>query len=45
MTILSPEKIGRYLQEAEKYGVLSMFYLELSSGLHQGELRRSNGRI
>lgn len=26
MTILPPEKIGRYLQEAEKYGVLPMFY-------------------
>lgn len=38
MTILPPEKIGRYLQEAEKYGVLSMFYLELSSGLRRGEL-------
>lgn len=38
MTILPPEKIGRYLQEAEKYGVLPMFYLELSSGLHRGEL-------
>lgn len=38
MTILSPEKIGRYLQEAEKYGVLPMFYLEMSSGLRRGEL-------
>lgn len=38
MTILPPEKIGRYLQEAEKYGVLPMFYLELSSGLRRGEL-------
>ena len=38
MTILPPEKIGRYLQEAEKYGVLPMSYLELSSGLRRGEL-------
>ena len=38
MTILPPEKIGRYLKEAEKYGVLPMFYLELSSGLRRGEL-------
>ena len=38
MTILPPEKISRYLQEAEKYGVLPMFYLELSSGLRRGEL-------
>ena len=38
MTILPSEKIGRYLQEAEKYGVLPMFYLELSSGLRRGEL-------
>ena len=38
MTILPPEKIGRYLQEAEKYGVLPMFYLELISGLRKGEL-------
>ena len=38
MTILPPERIGRYLQEAEEYGVLPMFYLELSSGLRRGEL-------
>ena len=38
MTILPPGRIGRYLQEAEKYGVLPMFYLELSSGLRRGEL-------
>ena len=38
MTILPPEKIGRYLQGAEKYGVLPIFYLELSSGLRRGEL-------
>ena len=38
VTILPPEKIGRYLQEAEKYGVLHMFYLELSSSLRWGKL-------
>ena len=38
MTILPPEKIGRYLQEAEKYGVLPMFYLELVTGLRKGEI-------
>ena len=44
MTILPPEKIGRYLQEAEKYGVLPMFYLELSSGLRRGNCWSSSGR-
>ena len=38
MTIIPPEKLGVYLSEAEKYGVLPMFYLELSSGLRRGEL-------
>lgn len=38
VTILPPEKIGRYLQEAEKYGGLHMFYLELSSSLRWGKL-------
>ena len=38
MTILPSEKIGRYLQEAEKYGVLPMFYLELVTGLRKGEI-------
>ena len=36
VTILPPEKIGRCLQEAEKYGVLPIFYLELSSGRQSG---------
>ena len=45
MTILPPEKIGRYLQEAEKYGVLPMFYLELSSGLRRGELLLDPGEF
>ena len=38
MTILPPEKLGAYLREAEQYGVLPMFFLELSSGLRWGEL-------
>ena len=38
MAIIPPEKLGVYLSEAEKYGVLPMFYLELSSGLRRGEL-------
>ena len=38
MTILPPEKLGAYLREAEQYGVLPMFFLELSSGLRRGEL-------
>lgn len=36
MTIIPPEKLGVYLSEAEKYGVLPMFFLELSSGLRRG---------
>ena len=38
MTIIPPEKLGVYLREAEKYGVLPIFFLELSSGLRRGEL-------
>ena len=38
MTILPLEKLGAYLREAEQYGVLPMFFLELSSGLRRGEL-------
>lgn len=38
MTIIPPEKLGVYFSEAEKYGVLLMFFLELSSGLRWGEL-------
>ena len=38
MAIIPPEKLGVYLSEAEKYGVLPMFFLELSSGLRRGEL-------
>ena len=36
MTIIPPEKLGVYLREAEKYGVLPMFFLALSSGLRPG---------
>ena len=38
MAIIPPEKLGVYLSEAEKYGVLPMFFPELSSGLRRGEL-------
>ena len=38
MKILKPEHIGDYLKEAEKRGVLPMFFLELCSGLRKGEL-------
>lgn len=38
MAIILPEKLGVYLGEAEKYGVLPMFFLELFSGLRRGEL-------
>lgn len=38
MTIIPPEMLGVYLREAEKYGVLPMFFLELSGGLRRGEL-------
>lgn len=38
MTILPPEKIGAYLDEAKRLGVYEMFFLELTSGLRKGEL-------
>ena len=38
MTIIPPEKVGAYLRAAEEYGVLPIFYLELTSGLRRGEL-------
>ena len=38
MYVIPPEKIGAYLHEAQAYGVLPIFYLELSSGLRRGEL-------
>ena len=38
MKIIPPEQVGAYLREAEVYGVLPMFYLELTSGLRRGEL-------
>ncbi|MBE6910358.1 MAG: site-specific integrase [Ruminococcaceae bacterium] len=38
MKILKPEDIGTYLKEAERRGVLAIFYLELCTGLRKGEL-------
>ena len=38
MKILQPEQVGAYLREAERRGVLPMFFLELSTGLRKGEL-------
>ena len=38
MKILPQEKIGVYLAEAERRGLLPMFYLELTTGLRRGEL-------
>ena len=38
MKILPQEKIGLYLAEAEKRGLLAASYLELTTGLRRGEL-------
>jgi integrase len=38
MQVIPSEKIGDYLRAAEEHGVLPMFYLELTTGLHRGEL-------
>ena len=38
MKTLPQEKIGMYLAEAEKRGLLAAFYLELTTGLRRGEL-------
>ena len=38
MKILPQEKIGIYLAEAERRGLLAAFYLELTTGLRRGEL-------
>ena len=38
MQIIPPEKIRDYLKAADEWGVLPMFYLELSTGLRRGEL-------
>ena len=38
MKILPQEKIGMYLAEAKKRGLLAAFYLELTTGLRRGEL-------
>ena len=37
MKILPQEKIGMYLAEAERRGLLAAFYLELTTGLRRGE--------
>ncbi len=45
MKILPQEKIGMYLAEAEKRGLLAAFYLELTTGLRRGgSCWPSNGR-
>ena len=38
MQIIPPDKIRDYLKAAEEWGILPMFYLELSTGLRRGEL-------
>ena len=38
MKVLPQEKIGPYLMEADKRGLLEAFYLELTTGLRRGEL-------
>lgn len=38
MEILPEDKIGPYLAEAERRGLLAAFYLELTTGLRRGEL-------
>ena len=38
MKILRPEDMKAYLEAADKRGVLSMFYLELVTGIRKGEL-------
>ena len=38
MKILLEDKIGPYLAEAERRGLLAAFYLELTTGLRRGEL-------
>ena len=38
MKVLPEEKIGQYLAEAERRGLLPIYYLELTTGLRRGEL-------
>ena len=38
MKVLPQEKIGPYLSEAEKRGLLAAYYLQLTTGLRRGEL-------
>ena len=45
MQIIPPEKIRDYLKAAEEWGVLPMFYLELSTGLRRGILVSVTGCV
>ena len=38
MKVLPPDKVGDYLRQAKEFGVLPIFYLELTTGLRRGEL-------
>jgi len=38
MKVVAPEQVGSYLNATKENGVLPMFYLELTSGLHCGGL-------
>ena len=38
VSLLPEDKIGPYLAEAERRGLLAAFYLELTTGLRRGEL-------
>ena len=38
VSLLPEDKIGPYLVEAERRGLLAAFYLELTTGLRRGEL-------
>ena len=38
MKVLPEEKIGQYLAEAKRRGLLPIYYLELTTGLRRGEL-------
>ena len=40
MKVLPQEKIGPYLMEAEKRGLLAAYYLELTTGLRRGRTSR-----
>lgn len=44
MKVIQPEQIGIYLSAAEEWGVLPMFYLELTSGLRVVNCWHSSGQ-